>query len=169
MTDTNANTNTNNINNNPQPLFGIEKLYVKDLSVEVPHAPEIFLAKDAPQVNIRLGTEAKNVEQDIFEVSLNVSVSAILPKTKEQPEEVNVFLVEVNQAGIFRVVNIPSEQLDPLLAIACPTVLFPYAREVISEATSKAGFPPVILQPVNFEALYLQKLQEEQNQQNQQK
>ena len=90
-----------------------------------------------------------------------------MPKNKEQPEDVNVFLVEVTQSGIFRVANIPAEQLDPLLAIACPTVLFPYAREVISEATSKAGFPPVILQPVNFEALYLQKLQEEQQQQQQ--
>lgn len=159
---------TENTNNNPQPLFGIEKLYIKDLSVEVPNAPEIFLAKDAPQVNIKLSTEATNIEQDIFEVSLNVSVSAILPKNKEQPEDVNVFLVEVTQSGIFRVANIPAEQLDPLLAIACPTVLFPYAREVISEATSKAGFPPVILQPVNFEALYLQKLQEEQQQQQQQ-
>ena len=159
---------TENTNNNPQPLFGIEKLYIKDLSVEVPNAPEIFLAKDAPQVNIKLSTEATNIEQDIFEVSLNVSVSAILTKNKEQPEDVNVFLVEVTQSGIFRVANIPAEQLDPLLAIACPTVLFPYAREVISEATSKAGFPPVILQPVNFEALYLQKLQEEQQQQQQQ-
>lgn len=159
---------TENTNNNPQPLFGIEKLYIKDLSVEVPNAPEIFLAKDAPQVNIKLSTEATNIEQDIFEVSLNVSVSAILPKNKEQLEDVNVFLVEVTQSGIFRVANIPAEQLDPLLAIACPTVLFPYAREVISEATSKAGFPPVILQPVNFEALYLQKLQEEQQQQQQQ-
>ncbi len=155
-------------NPQPQPLFGIEKLYIKDLSVEVPHAPEIFLAKDTPQVNIKLSTEAKNIEQDIFEVSLNVSVAAVFPKSKDQAEEVNVFLVEANQAGIFRVVNIPEEQLDPLLAIACPTVLFPYAREVISEATSKAGFPPVILQPVNFEALYLQKLQEQQQQQQQQ-
>ena len=84
---------TENTNNNPQPLFGIEKLYIKDLSVEVPNAPEIFLAKDAPQVNIKLSTEATNIEQDIFEVSLNVSVSAILPKNKEQPEDVNVFLV----------------------------------------------------------------------------
>lgn len=169
MAETNTNTNAN-ADANQQPLFGVEKLYIRDLSVEVPHAPEIFLAKDAPQVNIKLATEAKNIEQDIFEVSLNVSVSATFPKNNERSEEINVFLVEVNQAGIFRVVNIPAEQLDPLLAIACPTVLFSYAREVISEATTKAGFPPVILQPVNFEALYLQKLQEEQqNQQNQQK
>lgn len=145
-----------------QPLFAVEKLYVKDLSLEVPHAPEVFLQQEPPQVSIQLGTGAKQVENGIFEVVLTATVTAELKDT-------TVFLVEVGQAGIFRVQNIPEDQIDPLLAIACPTVLFPYAREVVSDAITRAGFPPVILQPVNFEHLYMQKMQEEEAARNAQK
>ena len=138
---------------NDQPVFGIEKLYVKDLSIEVPNAPEIFLERETPAVEIQLNTTGRNVDEGVFEVVLTVTVTAKLG-------EKTVFLVEAGQAGIFRIMNVPAEQLEPLIAIACPNVLFPYAREVISDAIGRAGFQPIVLQPVNFEAMYMQRLQE---------
>lgn len=141
--------------NQQQPLFGIEKLYVKDLSVEVPNAPEIFLEQDAPQVAIQLNTSGRGVGEGVFEVVLTVTVTASIG-------EKTVFLVEVGQAGIFRIQNIPEDQMEPLMAIACPNVLFPYARETVSDAVVRAGFQPIVLQPVNFEAMYMQRLQEQQ-------
>jgi preprotein translocase subunit SecB len=137
-----------------QPVFGIEKLYVRDLSVEVPHAPEIFLEREAPQVEIQLNTTGRSVDEGIFEVVLTVTVTATL-------NEKTVFLVEVGQAGIFRIMNVPGEQVEPLLAVACPNILFPYARETVSDAVTRAGFAPIVLQPVNFEAMYMQRLQEQ--------
>lgn len=140
---------------NEQPVFGIEKLYVKDLSVEVPNAPEVFLEQDAPQVGIQLNTSGRGVGEGVFEVVLTVTVTAKIG-------EKTVFLVEVGQAGIFRIMNVPEDQLEPLVAIACPNVLFPYAREAVSDAVVRAGFQPIVLQPVNFEAMYMQRLQEQQ-------
>ncbi len=139
---------------NEQAVFGIEKLYVKDLSVEVPNAPEIFLEREAPQVEIQLNTSGKGLGDGAYEVVLTVTVTAKLP-------EKTVFLVEVGQGGIFRVMNVPNEQIEPLLAVACPNILFPYAREAVSDAVSRAGFQPIVLQPVNFEAMYMQRLQEQ--------
>mgnify|MGYP000007478878 FL=1 len=139
---------------NEQAVFGIEKLYVKDLSVEVPNAPEIFLEREAPQVEIQLNTSGKGLGDGAYEVVLTVTVTAKLA-------EKTVFLVEVGQGGIFRVMNVPNEQIEPLLAVACPNILFPYAREAVSDAVSRAGFQPIVLQPVNFEAMYMQRLQEQ--------
>ena len=139
---------------NEQAVFGIEKLYVKDLSVEVPNAPEIFLEREAPQVEIQLNTSGKGLGDGAYEVVLTVTVTAKLP-------EKTVFLVEVGQGGIFRVMNVPNEQIEPLLAVACPNILFPYAREAVSDAVSRAGFQPIVLHPVNFEAMYMQRLQEQ--------
>ena len=129
------------------PLFAIEKLYIKDLSLEVPNAPAIFLENEAPEVGIQLRSGVQRLSEDAYEVLLTVTVTA---KIKEK----TVFLIEVGQGGIFRVKNIPEENLNPLLSIAGPNVLFPYAREAISDASVRAGFAPVVLQPVNFEALY---------------
>ena len=137
------------------PSFGIEKLYVKDLSLEVPNAPEVFLEREAPEVTIQLQTTAKALAEGAYEVTLTVTVTAKIG-------EKNVFLVEVGQAGIFRIKNVPEDNIDPLLSIACPNILFPYAREVVSESITRAGFAPVLLQPVNFEALYEQRLQQAQ-------
>lgn len=137
------------------PIFAIEKLYIKDLSVEVPNAPQIFLEREAPKVGIQLQTNTQNLGEGLFEVTLTTTVTSKI-------EEKTVFLVEVGQAGIFRVQNVPNENLDPLLSIACPNILFPYAREVISDAVTRAGFPPMIVQPVNFEALYMSRLQQQQ-------
>ena len=137
------------------PMFAIEKLYVKDLSLEVPNAPAIFLESATPEVALQLQTGVQRLGEDAFEVTLSVTVTAKM-------EEKTFFLVEVAQAGIFRIRNVPEENLDPLLAIACPNILFPYAREVVSDSVSRAGLSPVILQPVNFEALYASRVQQEQ-------
>ncbi|HEX6736404.1 MAG TPA: protein-export chaperone SecB [Azonexus sp.] len=139
---------------NAQPVFGIEKLYVKDLSVEVPNAPEVFLEREAPQIQIQLNTGGRLVGDSVYEVVLTVTVTATVG-------EKNVFLVEVGQGGVFRIQNVPQEQIEPLIAVACPNILFPYAREVVSDAVSRAGFQPIVLQPVNFEAMYMQRLQEQ--------
>lgn len=137
---------------NAQPVFGIEKLYVKDLSVEVPNAPEIFLEQNAPQVEVQLNTSGRGVGEGVYEVVLTVTVTAKLG-------DKTVFLVEVGQGGIFRIMNVPEDQMEPLIAIACPNVLFPYAREAVSDAVVRAGFQPIVLQPVNFEAMYMQRLE----------
>ncbi|MDR3323399.1 MAG: protein-export chaperone SecB [Zoogloeaceae bacterium] len=138
----------------PQPSFGIEKLYVKDLSVEVPNAPNIFLEQGAPQIDIQLTTQATPLGEGVFNVVLTVTVTA-------KRDEKTVFLVEVGQAGIFRIAHVPEQEIEPLLAVACPNILQSYAREVISSASTQAGFPPVLLQPINFEALYFSRLQEQ--------
>ena len=138
---------------NEQPVFGIEKLYVKDLSIEVPNAPEIFLEREQPQVEIQLNTGGRAVGEGVYEVVLTVTVTAKI-------SDRTVFLVEVGQAGIFRIQNVPEEQIEPLIAVACPNILFPYAREAVSDAVSRAGFQPIVLQPVNFEGMYMQRLQQ---------
>jgi preprotein translocase subunit SecB len=142
---------------NAQPVFGIEKLYVKDLSIEVPNAPEIFLEREQPQIEIQLNTGGRAVGEGVYEVVLTVTVTAKMA-------EKTVFLVEVGQAGIFRIQNVPEEQMEPLIAVACPNILFPYAREAVSDAVSRAGFQPIVLQPVNFEGMYMQRLQQQEEQ-----
>ena len=140
---------------NEAPVFGIEKLYVKDLSLEVPNAPAIYLERETPEIGLQLQTGALKVGDDIFEVTLTATVTAKIG-------EKTVFLVEVGQSGLFRIRNVPEENIEPLLAIACPNILFPYAREVVSESVTRAGFAPVVLQPVNFEAMYAARAQQEQ-------
>jgi preprotein translocase subunit SecB len=133
-----------------QPVFAIEKIYVKDLSLEIPNAPNIFLERDAPEINLQLGTKSQGIGEGLYEVLLTVTVTA---KIKDK----NMFLVEAQQAGIFRIRNIPAGEIEPVLGIGCPNILFPYLREVVSDIVTRAGFPPVILNPVNFEAIYQQK------------
>ena len=133
-----------------QPVFAIEKIYVKDLSLEIPNAPNIFLESDTPEINLQLGTKSQGIGEGLYEVLLTVTVTA---KIKDK----NMFLVEAQQAGIFRIRNIPAGEIDPVLGIGCPNILFPYLREVVSDVVTRAGFPPVILNPVNFEAIYQQK------------
>ena len=133
-----------------QPVFAIEKIYVKDLSLEIPNAPNIFLERDTPEINLQLVTKSQGIGEGLYEVLLTVTVTA---KIKDK----NMFLVEAQQAGIFRIRNIPAGEIDPVLGIGCPNILFPYLREVVSDIVTRAGFPPVILNPVNFEAIYQQK------------
>jgi len=132
---------------NNQPVFSIEKVYVKDLSVEIPNAPQVFLEREAPTVDIQLHHNSNNVEEGVYETVLTVTVTA-------KAGDKTMFLVEAAQAGIFVARNIPAQEMDQVLGIACPNILFPYVREVISDVVVRAGFPPVILSPVNFEAIY---------------
>lgn len=135
-----------------QPVFAIEKIYVKDLSLEIPNAPSIFLERDTPEINLQLDSKNQSVSSDegLHEVVLTVTVTA---KIKDKI----MFLIEAQQSGIFRIRNIPDNEIDPVLGIGCPNILFPYLREVVSDVVIRAGFPPVILNPVNFEAIYQQK------------
>ncbi len=132
---------------NDQPLFSIEKIYLKDLSVEVPNAPQIFLEREGPQVDVQLHHSSSKVDDGIYHTLLTVTVSA-------KVGEKTMFLVEAGQAGIFTVKNIPEGDLEAVLAISCPNILFPYARQAVSDSLVAAGFPPVLLNPVNFEALF---------------
>ena len=140
-----------------QPTFGIEKIYVKDLSLEIPHAPDVFLAGEQPQVDVQLHNEGAVIGEGLYQVVLTVTVTA-------KAGDKTMFLVEVAQAGIFQIRNVPETDLEPLLATACPNILFPYARETVSDVITRAGFPPVYLAPVNFEAIYMQRLQQAQEQ-----
>jgi preprotein translocase subunit SecB len=135
------------------PVFTIERIYVKDLSLENPSSPQSFLQQDSPQIEVSLQTRGEPVGDGIFESVLTVTVTA---KVGEQ----TIFLVEVAQAGIFQIRNIPEQDLQPILGVHCPNILFPYARENISSAITRAGYPPVHLAPINFEALYAQQLQQ---------
>ncbi|HEX4858234.1 MAG TPA: protein-export chaperone SecB [Usitatibacteraceae bacterium] len=130
-----------------QPLYSIEKIYVKDLSLEVPNAPKIFLEREAPNVDVQLHHVSNRVDDGVFQTELTLTVTAkIGDKT--------MFLVEANQAGIFAIRNVPDNELALILGIGNPNILYPYARETISDAIVRAGFPPVLLNPVNFEALF---------------
>jgi len=133
----------------PKPVFAIEKIYVKDLSLEVPHAPHIFLERDAPNVHVELKTQHTLVEEGLYAVSLTVTVTA---KVKEKV----MFIVEVEQAGIFRIRHVSEAEINPVLGIGCANILFPYVRETVSDAVTRGGFSTVMLNPVNFEALYQQ-------------
>lgn len=138
------------MNEQLQPVFAIEKIYIKDLSLEIPNAPSIFLERDTPEINMQLGGKNQRIDEGLYEVLLTVTVTA---KIKDKI----MFLVEVQQAGIFRIRNVSDEEVDPVLGIGCPTILFPYLREAVSDIVTRAGFPPVILSPVNFDAIYQQK------------
>lgn len=130
-----------------QPAFSIEKVYVKDISLEIPNAPQAFLETEAPQVDIQLHHESSAVQAGYYHTVLTITVTA-------KVQDRTLFLVEVGQAGIFVVRNIPEADMEPVLGIACPNILFPFAREVVADMVQRAGFPPVMLAPVNFEALF---------------
>lgn len=135
-----------------QPTFQIEKIYVKDLSLELPNAPQIFLQSEQPQLEVQVHSDAGQVAEGLFQVVVTVTVTA-------RAGEKTLFLAEAAQAGIFTVRNVPAADLDSLLAIACPNILYPYVRETISDVVTRGGFPPVLLAPVSFEAIHAQRLQ----------
>lgn len=138
----------------PQPGFGIEKLYVKDLSLEIPNAPQIFTEREVPQIGIEISNSASKLDEGVYEVVLTITVTSKLA-------DKTVFLIEVAQAGIFQVQNVPEDNLEIIFSITCPNILFPYAREVVSDLSVRAGFPSVVLSPINFEALYAQQKQQQ--------
>ena len=138
-----------------QATFQIEKVYVKDVSLEIPNAPQVFMQAAQPQLEVRLDTGSSPISEGYFEATVSATVTAKIG-------ERTMFLCEAVQAGIFQVRNVPTDDLNPLLGIACPTILFPYLRETISDLVIRGGFPPVLLSPISFEALYMQRLQQEQ-------
>lgn len=138
-----------------QTIFSIEKIYLKDLSLEIPNAPQVFAERESPRVDISLHNEAKMIETGIYEVTLTVTVTA-------KHNDKTAFLVEAAQAGIFQIRNYQQDELAAVINVTCPRTLLPYARETVSNVLSRAGFPPVVLPHVGFESIYQQRLQEQQ-------
>ncbi len=135
-----------------QPIFQIQRVYLKDLSLEQPNSPAIFLEQEAPAMEVSVDVGAEPLADGIFESTVTITVTAKIG-------EKVAFLVEGKQAGIFEVRNIPAEQLDPLLGIGCPNIVYPYLRANIADAITRAGFPPVHLAEINFEVFYQQRVQ----------
>lgn len=142
----------------PAILLEIRKLYVGDMSVEVPHAPEIFQQEMEPEISLGVNHEIKELEEDnYYAVRLRLTITA-----KDEKKDKMIYLVEVVQSGIFEITGLEPAQLNHALNVYCPTTLYPYAREVISSAISRSGFPSLYLQPVNFDALYQAQLNQQQ-------
>lgn len=141
----------------PQPVFNVEKIYLKDLSLEIPNAPQVFTEREAPKIDINLHNEARALENGVYEVVLTATVTA---KVKEK----TAFLVEVAQAGIFQVRNLQGQELDAVLSVTCGNILFPYLRETVSNLATRGGFPPFFLNHISFEVLYQQRQQQQQQQ-----
>ena len=138
--------------------FALQKLYIKDVSFETPNSPAVFTQKWEPQVEFNLGSNAQTLQEGLYEVSLTVTVTVKL-------EDKTAYLVEVTQAGIFTMTGFEENEMGPMIGSYCPNILFPYAREAVSDIVIKGGFPPMLLAPVNFEALYMQHVQQMQQQQ----
>ena len=140
-----------------QKQFSIQRIFVKDISLETPNSPMIFTEKWEPNVEFNLSSNATSVQENLFEVVLNITVTV-------KVSEKTAYLVEISQAGLFGLIGFPEEEMGPMLGSFCPNTLFPCAREVISDLVIKAGFPPMLLAPVNFDALYAQHMQQMQEQ-----
>ena len=138
---------------NLEPVFQIQRVYLKDVSLEQPNSPEILMQQEQPNVDIQLGVETKPVVEGIFEVTVTATVH-----TKIQDK--TVFMVEAKQAGIFEVRNIDPEQLGSILGIACPQIVYPYLRGNVADMIQRAGFPPVHLAEINFQAMYQQQAED---------
>ena len=134
---------------NPDPVFQIQRVYLKDMSLEQPNSPEILLNQEQPNVDIQLGVEAAPVADGLYEITVTATIHAKIA-------EKTVFLVEAKQAGIFELRNMPQEQLAPILGIACPQIVYPYLRGNVADIVQRAGFPPVHLAEINFQAMYEQ-------------
>ncbi len=135
----------------PQQQFEIQKIYLKDVSVETPNSPLIFTEQWKPEVNLQLNHTANGIAEQVHEVVLTLTVTA-------KQADKTAYLVEIKQAGIFGLRGFSGDQLGAMLGAYCPNMLFPYAREAISSLIQKSGFPPLLLNPVNFDALYMQQL-----------
>jgi preprotein translocase subunit SecB len=140
-----------------QAIFSIERIYLKDLSLEIPNAPQVFAERESPKIDINLHNEARALDGGVYEVVLTATVTA---KLKDK----TAFLVEVAQAGIFQIRNVPQQELDAVLGVTCGNILFPYLRESISSTVARGGFPPFWLNHLSFDALYQQQRQQQQQQ-----
>ncbi len=136
------------------PVFQIQRIYLKDVSLEQPNSPAILLEQEQPTVDIQLGVEATPVTEGIFEVSVSATVQTKIGDR-------TVFLVEAKQAGIFEIRNLPQDQMGPILGIACPQIVYPYLRGNVADLIQRGGFPPVHLAEINFQAMYEQQQQTE--------
>lgn len=135
--------------------FSIQKVYVKDISFETPNSPEVFKMEWKPAVDMHLTNEATPLGENLFDVVLSVTITVKL-------EDKTAYLVEINQAGVFHIKNIPDDVIERMLATVCANILFPFAREAVSDIVTRGGFPQLLLSPVNFDALYAQQQQAEQ-------
>ena len=133
------------------PVFQIQRVYLKEASLEQPNSPGILTRQDQPGVDIQLGVEATPLAEGVFEVAVTATVHTTL-------EDKTVFLVEAKQAGIFEIRNIPQDQMNPVLSVACPQIIYPYLRSNVADLVQRAGFPPVHLNEINFESMYQQNL-----------
>lgn len=131
------------------PVFQIQRVYLKDLSLEQPNSPAILLEQTQPTVDIQLGVDAQPVADGIFEITVSATVQTKI-------EDRTVFLVEAKQAGIFEIRNLPEDQMGPILGIACPQIVYPYLRGNVADVIQRGGFPPVHLAEINFQAMYEQ-------------
>lgn len=147
-----ANENEQSKSDAVQGQLGIQKIYIKDLSFEAPHAPKVFTEQLNPALDLHFANAASSLGQDVHEVVLTVTC------TVKQEERV-IYLVEIQQAGIFNISGFDEQHLPTILATACPNILFPFAREAICDIVTKGGFPQLLLAPVNFDALYAQEIQ----------
>lgn len=139
---------------NQQPQFGMQRVYLKDVSFEAPNSPKVFSQEWKPEIKLDLNTNARQLDEQHYEVSISMTITAT------QGEE-TVFLVEIEQAALFALINIPQDQVRPMLGTVCPNMLFPYLRENIDSLVVKGGFPALLLSPINFDALYQQRLAQE--------
>jgi len=143
--------------NNIEKQFTIQKIYIKDISFETPNSPKTFTEKWEPSVEFNLSTHAEALEKSLYEVVLSVTITVKIVNT-------TAYLVEVNQAGVFTISGFSDQEMGPMIGSFCPNILFPYAREAVSDLVNKGGFPQLLLAPVNFDALYAQHLQQMQQQ-----
>ncbi len=146
---------TEQANSQPQGerQFVIQRIYVKDISFETPNSPEIFRIEWKPENNLNLNTGAKQIGDDLYEVTLTLTLTV-------KAGDKTAYLIEVQQAGIFTVQGFPDQEKGPMLGAYAPNLLFPYAREVITDLVNKGSFPQMVLQPMNFEAIYMKHQQQ---------
>ena len=143
------------MDNSNEPGFRIQRIYLKDLSLEQPNAPQILMIASEPQIQVEVDIAVAPLTEGIFEVALSSTITA-------KVDSKVLFLIEAKQAGIFEFSNIPAEQIDPMLGIACPTILYPYLRSKIADMISRAGFQPIHLNEINFHGMYEHRLMQAQ-------
>ena len=136
-----------------QPSFSIQRIYLKDLSLEMPNAPQVLLEQGQPQVDVQLNLPAEPVQDGLYEVAVTATVTT-------KVNDKTLFLVEAKQAGLFEIRNVPEDQMQPIIAIACPQIVYPYLRATVADVINRTGFPPVHLTEVNFQAMYEAQLQQ---------
>lgn len=139
--------------NNPE--FSIQRIYIKDISLESPQSPHVFRQEWKPDINLQINVDTAKLEEDFHQVTIKITVTA-------KNQDKTAFLIEVHQAGIFLLRNFSDEQRKHMLGAFCPNILFPYAREFISETAIRAGFPPIYLSPINFDAIYAEQTRKQQ-------